>query len=92
MEHMLNVRFAQSVSVGGEQVTYIDTSKGGKYRLQLVDDFRIRITNSKTNRTVYSSLFNAVSWEMDERPKKKGGKKEEQDVFVEYEAEEGAVR
>ena len=91
MEHMLSVRFAQSVSVGGEQVTYIDTSKGGKYRLQLVDDFRIRITNVKTERTVYSSLFNAVSWELDEKPRGKKPGKKGQEVFVEpLEIEEGA--
>lgn len=91
MEHMLSVRFAQSVSVGGEMLTYIDTAKGGKYRLQLVDDFRIRITNIKTQRTVYSSLFNAVSWELDEKPARKKVKRGDQEVLIEpMEIEEGA--
>lgn len=65
MEKLLNVRFAQAVSIGGRMETYIDTSKG-YHDMTLVDDFRIRITTLKTGKTVWSSLFNAVSWEVDE--------------------------
>lgn len=74
MEKLLNVRFAQAVSVGGKMETYIDASKG-KYEIWLVDDFRIRITDIKSGKTVYSSLFNSSSWESDEAYNKAAMKK-----------------